>query len=67
MNEWEILRKWKAPAGAPAGGSGPAAAEPPWRYQVEHTETGEVKTVAASDEYDVGDKLSDDDFEDVEP
>jgi hypothetical protein len=46
---------------------GPAAAELQWRYQIEHTETGEVKTVATLDEYDVGDKLSDDDCEDVEP
>jgi hypothetical protein len=62
MNEWEIIRKWKAPA----GGSGPAAAELHWHYQIEHTESGEVKTVATLDEYDVGDRLSDHDFEDVE-
>ena len=67
MNEWEIIRKWKTPAGAPAGGSGLAAAELQWRYQIEHTESGEVKTVATLDEYDVGDRLSDDDFEDIEP
>jgi hypothetical protein len=67
MNEWAVIQKWKAPADAPAVGSGPAAAEPQWRYQIEHTETGEVKTVATLDEYDVGDRLSDDDFEDVEP
>ena len=68
MNEWEIIRKWKAPAGAPAGGPGTAAAaELQWRYQIEHTESGEVKTVATLDEYDVGDRLSDDDFEDIEP
>ncbi len=66
MNEWAIIRKWKVPAGAPAGGSSPTATEPPWRYQVEHAETGEVKTVAAWDEYDPGDRLSDADFEDAE-
>jgi hypothetical protein len=65
MNEWVIIRKEKVPAGAPAGGSSSAAAEPRWRYQVEHTETGEIKTVAALDEYDPGDRLSDDDFEDA--
>lgn len=65
MNEWEILRKWKVPVGAlvPAPGSG--ATMLPWRYQVEHAESGEVKTVAASDEYDIGEKLSEEDFEDA--
>jgi|GraSoi_2013_60cm_1033757.scaffolds.fasta_scaffold37795_2 hypothetical protein len=64
MNEWEIIRKWKVPAGAPAGGSS-SQPERQWRYQVEHTESGEVKTVATWDEYDLGDRLSDADFEDI--
>lgn len=68
MSDWKVISKQRdlgtdlAVNIASLGVSG-LLGEKTYVYVVEHEETGETKTIKASDKYELGDRISEGDFE----
>ncbi|MEK7219350.1 MAG: hypothetical protein AAB687_01590 [Patescibacteria group bacterium] len=68
MSDWKVVEKRHALGtdlllGAMSGGAYAALGGKTYKYFIENTETGETKTVKASSEYELGDLISEGDFD----
>lgn len=68
MSDWKVIEKRRdmltdAAMNVASLGAYALAGEETYVYIVEHEETGETKTVKASGSYELGDRISEGDFE----
>lgn len=64
MADWEIVEKYQSGSQSIAAIMNPGMA-PDYSYWVKNIETGELKLVKAEDEYELGEKISEGDFEET--
>ena len=63
MADWEVLTKYSN-MGQDLQSLFNPGMEKNYMYVIKNVETGEIKTVQATDQYELGEKISDGDFED---
>ncbi|HWM94342.1 MAG TPA: hypothetical protein VN493_26535 [Thermoanaerobaculia bacterium] len=66
MGDWKIKDKSEDPISVVKGVITFGLSDRWYKYDVENVESGERKTVTADDEYELGEKISDGDFDEVE-
>lgn len=64
MSDWEIVGKRRTSTGVMEIVMSGGLISPGWEYTIRHVESGEEKTVTAQNEHDLGDTISEGDFDD---